>query len=264
MGKKVLINFATPCFYKSQKKNSETGKAIGKLDYAISYKPKNIDKEFCFNNYDILSQKRGAGYWLWKPYFIKKTFDILDYGDYVFYCDSGSEFIESTKSLFDIFYDKKTDIVLFDVAAGYPEKYYSKRDAFILIGADNDKVSESHQRAGTYSIWKKTDFSCEFVDEFLKYSCDKRVITDIDNELGFQNYLGFVDHRHDQSVLSILSKKYNIESYRDPSQYGNCVIEKYRNSNYPQILNLTRQRNISIFSKLKSRIFNLYHYCPIK
>mgnify|MGYP003598506185 CR=1 FL=1 len=30
----------------------------------------NLDKEFCLDNQEILSQSRGAGYWLWKPQII--------------------------------------------------------------------------------------------------------------------------------------------------------------------------------------------------
>ena len=34
------------------------------------------------------------------------------------------------------------------------------------------------------------------------------------------NHEGFVENRHDQTVLSLLSKKWNIDVYRDPAPYG--------------------------------------------
>jgi len=40
------------------------------VDEYYNYGPNDIDNEFKKKNIEILSQKRGNGYWLWKPYFI--------------------------------------------------------------------------------------------------------------------------------------------------------------------------------------------------
>jgi hypothetical protein len=36
------------------------------------------------------------------------------------------------------------------------------------------------------------------------------------------NLQSFKDHRHDQSILSILAVKHNLEIFRDPSRWGNA------------------------------------------
>ena len=46
------------------------------------------------------------------------------------------------------------------------------------------------------------------------------IITDEPNEYGKDNYESFCENRHDQSVLSVLAKKYGIIAYRDPSNWG--------------------------------------------
>ena len=57
---------------------------IGKVDYFYDYGPEGIDIYFKQKNIDILSRKRGNGFWLWKPYFILKTLnEKLNYGDYL-------------------------------------------------------------------------------------------------------------------------------------------------------------------------------------
>src|SRR6266498_5640911 len=99
---KLLINYANDVFRESQKINSITGKEIGLFDQVISYSPKDIELDFFRKNRKILIQKKGNGYWLWKPYFIKKTLETLDYGDYLFYSDSGSYFINPITPLIDI------------------------------------------------------------------------------------------------------------------------------------------------------------------
>ncbi|MCB0292849.1 MAG: hypothetical protein KDH97_21525, partial [Calditrichaeota bacterium] len=74
---KVLINFANGFFAKSQQLNTRTALAVGGFDKAISYTPKDIDRVFYRDNRRILSRVKGAGYWLWKPYFICKTLKTL-------------------------------------------------------------------------------------------------------------------------------------------------------------------------------------------
>jgi len=50
-----------------------------------------------------------------------------------------------------------------------------------------------------------------------------------------------------------LTKKHNIEAYRDPSQWGNDSIQNYLNSPYKQIIQLTREKKKkSILSKIKN------------
>ena len=39
---------------------------------------------------------------------------------------------------------------------------------------------------------------------------DKRIITDDPNEPGVENYPDFKEHRHDQSILSLLVKKFGL------------------------------------------------------
>ena len=41
------------------------------FDNIFSFSPKDIDKNFYEKFKVILNQERGAGYWLWKYYFIK-------------------------------------------------------------------------------------------------------------------------------------------------------------------------------------------------
>ena len=87
-----LINYADLAFYESRKQNSLSGIEMG-FDAVIQYKKEHIDEEFLTKNELILSRQRGAGYWLWKPYFIAKTLREVQEGDIVFYSDAGSRFI---------------------------------------------------------------------------------------------------------------------------------------------------------------------------
>src|SRR5437762_81793 len=96
---KILINYADRKFYESQKKNSMTGLNVGGFDKVIQYSRKDIDPEFCNKNKHIINYPKGAGYWIWKPYIILKTLENTKEGDYIFYCDAGSHFVNSIDHL---------------------------------------------------------------------------------------------------------------------------------------------------------------------
>lgn len=249
--KKILINYANGAFKESQKLNSKTGLEVGGFDKVIEYGPKNIDKKFYKKNKHILSQLRGAGYWLWKPYIILKTLKRKDVkkGDYIFYSDSGAYFIDKIDHLLHLCNKYDQDIIPFSLKGGPIEKNWTKRDAFILMDADSKKYTETIQLGPGFILLRKSPTSIKFFEEFLKYAQDERIITDIPSKLG-KNYAGFRENRHDQSIFSILSKKYCLKWFRHPFQEGNSQIELFEDK-YPQIIHLTRKNNRTILQKIK-------------
>lgn len=90
---KILINYADKQYEPARKWNTLTGRYIAKFDKVYEYTPNDIDQSFAKLHHDILSQKRGNGLWLWKPYFVNKVLSDCTDGDIIFYCDSGSFFI---------------------------------------------------------------------------------------------------------------------------------------------------------------------------
>jgi hypothetical protein len=238
---KLLINFGNRSYYHSQKINSQSGLLVGGFDQIIQYTPKEIDKTFLEKNQNILSQKRGAGYWLWKPYFIQKALATLQWGDYLFYCDAGAHFIASISPLIEICESSNQDIIVFELEL--LERAWTKRDALVLMDADIPEMIDTPQRIGGYHLWKKTPFSEYLVQEWLNYAQDERIISDCLNQLGQPNYPEFQNHRHDQSILSLLTKRHKIPAHRNPSQWGNPFMAQYPRSNYGQLIQGTRRRD---------------------
>jgi hypothetical protein len=184
----------------------------------------DIDETFRLKNLNILSQGRGAGYWLWKPYFIFKVLSEIDMGDALFYVDAGNIFLNNPSFLFDKLIDN--DIILFDNRDGMndgnppPNKDWTKKDTFSIMGLDNDHCINSPHVNASYQVYKKTLKTIDFVSELLEWSQNENILTDIPNITG-ENYPTFKDHRHDQSVLSLMACKYNLKLEIDPSEWGN-------------------------------------------
>ncbi len=256
--KVVLLNYANNVFKKSQKLNSKTAKYIGLFDEIRSYNPKDIDLNFRKINKKILSQKRGNGYWLWKPYFIKKVLDELNFGEFLFYCDSGSYFTNSIRDLVDLSIATKQDIIPFELT--HLEGEWTKRDAFVFMDCDSERFYSTYQRLGGFVLIRKSKLSIEFVDEWLNYAQDERILTDINNQCGLDNYSDFKEHRHDQSVFSLLTKKYKLKAYRDPSQFGDILFQSYSESTYDTFVHLTRKRNFPIHIRMKKYLSRKKHF----
>lgn len=212
-----LINYAHNCCTESSVQNCETGIDIGGFDRCKTFSLRDLDADFQRRNSMILEQKRGAGYWLWKPYIIYHTLRRMKKSDVLMYADSGSYFTASARPLIEMVQDDPRGVLLFGLEQ--KNQNYTKRDAFILMDCDNQQCWTAYQYMASFSLWRKTNFSMDFAHKWLTQSTDARVLTDQSNEMGRPNLTGFIDHRHDQSVLSILALKETIAAYRNPSEY---------------------------------------------
>lgn len=247
------INYATKNYAKSQRMNKKTALKNG-VDKFYCFGPKDIDSTFYEKNKSILDEPRGCGLWLWKSYFMKRVLDEMSDGDYLIYCDSGAIYVNDVHHFIDCMERDNINIMLFSLENGRLEKYFSKRDAFILLDCDKPEYYDTPQAIGGYVVLKKSKEASDFVEECLKYGQDRRIITNDENVMGLPNYEGFIENRHDQTIVSLLSKKHGIKLYRDPSQfsegqeYPEDVINR---STYPVIINSHRAKRISFYWQVK-------------
>ena len=240
--KKYLINYANITHYNSQKGNSQSGLSNGGFDEVFSYNYSDIDDEFKEKNKHILEQPRGAGFWLWKPYIIKKTLEKIEENDLLFYSDSGISFIRPIDDLIKIMDETDEKLLLFELEDIHPNWRWTKRDCFILMDLDKEPFLSKNQLLASYLLMRKNKFVESFINEWLEYAQDYRIITDSPNEMGESNYGDCYDHRHDQSVLSLLGRKYNIRNIADISQYGYDKTYRKIISDIPQIIEHHRGR----------------------
>lgn len=248
----TAINYADEAFRNAQKLNSRTAKKWG-ADRVIEYSFKDIDVEFITQNEHIFSYKRGAGYWLWKPYIILKALQNVEDGDYLIYTDSGAAYVNRISYLIDTLNRDNSDVMCFCI--DQQERKWDKRDALILMDADREEILDSNQICGGYILIKKTENSVRLIEEYLQYAQDARIITDEPNVMGYENYQEFVENRHDQTIWSLLCKKHGILPYRDPSEWGLhdevFPLEVLRRSTYPQIIESHRRKEIKYICELK-------------
>lgn len=235
--KKILISFSTPQF--RQKQINLNNSAIDKgFTQILSYDENSLDDSFIKDFGNILDHPRGFGYWSWKSFIIKKTFDMCDDGDIICYLDSGNIIIENLDVILN---GEHGDVVLFENRDANPNnevwinRQWTKRDCFTMLDCDDEKYWNGKQVNATYQVYKKSKFSSEFVLEFYNASRNMDIISDNPNKT-LANLPEFCDHRHDQSILSILAIKHDIKLLPDPSGAGNLDP----NRTFPQLFHHCR------------------------
>lgn len=206
--KLVAINYADMQFTKSQKMNTWSLKNRGHADKIINYNRECIDDVFMEKNRDILIEQIGGGYWLWKPYIVKKTLDSMKMGDILFYLDSGA-MVRKQLQVHVEFMDKNSlDLLCFSTP--FREKSWTKKEVLEEYFERDGMDVEGLQIEATYFLIRKTKKTVDFVQEWLDLCCVRKNIAN--NEDGREGH-----HRNDQSLFSYVCKKYGYTPFKSPS-----------------------------------------------
>ncbi len=215
---KILLNYADGKFLESQFKNSQTGLAAG-FNVVYQMNRSEIGEDFIQSNLQIMSSKRGVGYWLWKSYFINRILAGMGEHDILFYADSGSVFVRRVEPLFNAVMADPKGVIGFRLAGSHLEKHYTRRDVLNFMGMNISEHTDSPQRMASFMCFRGTDAAKQIASEYLSLCCNPKLIMDGPNDDGWKEP-GFVDHRHDQSIWSLLTKKHGITILPDPTQWG--------------------------------------------
>jgi len=201
-----VINYADgEPFETYQKLNSRTAKWIGGADKVIEYSSKIIPQSYKEAHSEIFAYKRGAGLWLWKPYVILDALHCINNNDWLFYCDSACFFVRRIKPLINYAEKHKRPFMLF----GLPllNRQFCKKECYVKLGLEE---RGENQAVGTYMLIKKTPENLNIVKEWLLWCEREELISPDLKDKSIGEFPDFFSHREDQSLLSLISYKYNI------------------------------------------------------
>lgn len=242
--KKVLCAFGNTALSKSFFRFYQQAEKMNVYDDVYIYSTKDLDKNFQqkFNKY-LIPFSRGFGCWVWKPQVILQTLRMMEDGDLLQYTDLGCHLNpEGRKRLleyFDIVKESNSGILAFRAQKEpyntsleelyYPEYEWTKGDLLDYFGIRDDKSYTHSIQFGAGIIFiRKDKNTVAFFEEFLKVYED-------DFHLGSNkpsvssNLEGFLEHREDQSIFSILCKKYKVEELSSAEYYASdwSILKEY-------------------------------------
>ncbi len=180
------------------------------------------DVEFWSVHKDFVnSNPRGYGYWLWKPYIIKKTLNSMEDGDILLYADSGCELNPKGISKFNEYIELTKKKKIIGTKACSDDCTYTKKDLSIFLGmSENINLLKANHMQATCLLIEKNNLIVDFVNEWYNIGSTNYHFID-DSPSIEENFQGFREHRHDQSIFNLLVKKYNLINYDlDPSNWG--------------------------------------------
>lgn len=192
----------------------------------------------------ILNSPRGFGYWLWKPFIMLETMKTLKEGDILVYIDCGCELNIKGLDRFKEYLNtvKKNNSLLFHLEEKHTEWQWNKMDLISHLGMQDHKSLFLPQTVGGIQLHKCCKENIKFLEEYYNTCCKYNLIDDSPSKI--PNTSQFIEHRHDQSVASLLAKKYNYYAIADETWPDNMLGNKSR---YP----IWAIRNYSIESKIK-------------
>lgn len=165
----------------------------------------------------IEKNKRGYGYWIWKSYIIKKTMEEMNDGDMLLYLDCGCEIdILKREQIMKFFNYVKQDYIIGSQHGR--ERQYNKMDLILHLDMLYDKYLNTDQRQAGAVMYLVCNKTRKFVNQWYETCCNYHLIDD--SVSIHTNLESIIEHRHDQSVFSLLTKKYNIFSKR---YLPNCI-----------------------------------------
>ena len=246
--KTALTNLSNQIYEESRFRLNKSAVKFG-VNEIYSYEFDDIKNTDFFNkNREILEQTTGIGFWLWKPYIILEVMNKLEENDIVIYSDCGIEIIASIEPLIHL--TKLQPIVLFG-NSNELNSQWTKRDSFVYMDCDSDFFWYSPHCDAAFALFRKCDLSIKFLNDWLTYGYNKYIITDLPNSCGEENIYGFIEHRRDQSILSLLSQKYKLDLFRMPSQFGNHYkMPKFRVENEFNCVNQINQQQINYYATI--------------
>jgi len=159
---------------------------------------------------------RGFGYWVWKPWVILQVMKQARLGDVVFYLDAGCTVHTSPAS--NLRYEwyikriRRQGTLLFQ--QNYRECNWTKREVIERFQISREDL-ESGQVLSGIQGYLVSPSNIEFTQDWL-HACtvdSGRLVIDVTDLLNEDER--FIEHRHDQSVLSCLAKTRKIQLLSD-------------------------------------------------
>jgi hypothetical protein len=168
-------------------------------------------------------QQRGFGYWIWKPLVIELALEASSPGDIVVYLDAGFTLNAGGRNRFleyiDITLDSPDKMLSFQNI--HTEYRWTKADLAQRLGVlQRPSIMATSQLSSGFILLGKTSSNASLIREWRQISVENNYHYSDDTNSIAPNHPEFVEHRHDQSISSLLRKirgtevsHYEVQSY---------------------------------------------------
>lgn len=223
--KTYFLTYGDNGFYLSKKHLVYLANSSGLFDEVVSLGPKDLDFRFRKKYKNILNNSKGGGYWIWKYEIIKNLINQINKNDIVVYCDAGASLNTSEKAVkrfndyIEILREPSTSQLRMKCENHFIEKNYTNKKLFDYFDINlNSEIANTTQLQAGHQFYKKSEETLNYFQEYQNLiDFDVNLITDFySSDIQIES---FVEHRHDQSIFSLLSKKYNSKIIDNETEF---------------------------------------------
>jgi hypothetical protein len=217
-----LTTFATDEYAAAQIGLAQSALGAGARKVTM-WRPEDLRRtQFYQENREILDRPRGGGYWLWKPYIILTELERVSEGEFVIYHDCGHpDKPNMIKRPLSIVADWCRDHHGGMIPGIYIPRYgrsarWTKGECYSVMGCDSPAYTDHPLIQAGFSVWRKQQASLDFVREWLHWCSVPAAILDDRIDPAIPDAPDFREHRHDQSVLTLLALKRGLKCPGSP------------------------------------------------
>ncbi len=228
--KKIFLTFSDSRMFKSADRLEKQAQSLNIYDRILITNETNLNSSFRehFDSKLVLGS-RGYGYWCWKPQIILQTLSEIDDDDILQYTDTGCHLNERGINRLHAYFEMtlKEDSGLLGFQFKNPEppldfdarlfpvwndSMWTKGDLLDYFNVrENYSIVNTPMIAATVIFIRKCPKSIKLIQSWLDtFSSNFELLDDTPSKS--RNINGFVEHRHDQSIFSILAKLNGIKT----------------------------------------------------
>lgn len=221
-----LVSFADGTFAGRRTQFEKEAEALSVFDDMFIYDSGTLPASFRAKHLDFMqSQPRGFGYWIWKPLIIHETLVMSSTDDVVVYLDIGFTLNAAGRDRFMDYVEIATESrhKMLSFQNVHTEYKWTKMDLAKRLRIEKSfPVMHTSQLTSGFIVLGKTASNIELLQEWQQVAVESDYRYSDDSRSTVENHPEFIEHRHDQSISSLLRKIRGTETtYYEVQAYSN-------------------------------------------
>lgn len=216
----IFVTYASGAFEANLERNADYVRRYMRADEIMVLRRRDLEADPVYAAHrDIFDAPRGAGYWAWKPWAIRRAVATARVDDVVVYQDAGFGLryrnLLRMKAL--AAQARRRGFVAGVVNPSFgPNRRWNHRQCLAATGEITPAYLDHPTVEAAISLWTAAPESIAFLDEWLRFCLDADVIGDSGDPASEDP--AFVEHRYDQAILTNLSIRHAAPTLHPPER----------------------------------------------
>jgi len=177
---------------------------LASFDVLLNFTIADLPASFRAEHSERLALPRGGGYWLWKPFLVHHVLqNLMQEGDVLLYLDAGCQLLGSSPAPW-VQLARAHGSLFFRLT--HAQQAWTKGDVFEALGLSMEDFGRERQVLSGIFLLTRSAATLQLAADWLHYTEVLQLASDSPSVA--PNHPSFQEHRHDQSILSLLLQRH--------------------------------------------------------